>query len=170
MKASFEFLKEQIIEILVRSPLPEDKTHGEDTVRWLLSLNPDADECLKIAALSHDIERGSENRLKGKDFPDYDTFKIYHAKHSAEIMKEFLERHEVDPDDVRDIVELVELHEVGGNDRVDQLKWADSLSFFSNNLRFFRQSHTEEEIQYRINWGLRRLPKHLHKLIEEHIR
>jgi hypothetical protein len=166
VKATLELVRSAVLNIINASPIPEDPTHAEDTVRWLLKIYPEADENLKIAALGHDIDRGSPEMVQEDNFPDYDGFKKEHAIHSALVMRELLLSLDIDPADVLDITALILYHEVGGYERVDYLKWADSLSFFSNNLPLFRQRHTPEEIEARIAWGLNRLPKHL----SEHLR
>jgi hypothetical protein len=165
IRIKLELVKDAILNIIKESPIPEDPTHAEDTLRWLLLLHPQADECLKVAAFGHDIERGSKATLRGKDFPSYDDFKVVHATKGAQIMENLLRTFDIDQEDILDVTGLIRLHEVGGNTRADYLKWADSLSFFSNNLPLFKQRHTKEEIEYRISWGLKRIPENLHYLV-----
>ena len=55
-------LKNRIEEVIKKSLVPEDPFHSKNTLKWLLKLNPDADEALKIAALGQDIERAIEER------------------------------------------------------------------------------------------------------------
>ncbi len=58
-------------------------------MQWLLKLDANADDALKIAALGHDIDRAVEHRrIRRADFPDFDTFKAAHARNSAAILDE----------------------------------------------------------------------------------
>ena len=56
-------IEEEIKSIIKNSPVKEDSLHSEITLRWVLKLEPDADEALKIVALSHDIERAVTNKV-----------------------------------------------------------------------------------------------------------
>src|SRR5690606_41406626 len=64
---------------VARSQVPEDPGHAENTLEWLLRLEPEADQALRLAALAHDIERSRPNRLRRQEFEDYDRFKAMHA-------------------------------------------------------------------------------------------
>ncbi len=63
---NFDDLKSEIEETIRNSAVPEDPVHSKNTLEWLLRLNPDADEALKIAALGHDIERAIDREAKGQ--------------------------------------------------------------------------------------------------------
>ena len=127
-------------------------------MEWLLQLEPDADEALKIAALGHDIERAIEYRkVKRKDYGDYDEFKEAHALNSAKILKEIMEGCEVRKELVEDVFFLVSHHEIGGDRRINVLKDADSLSFFDVNLPLYFVRNDAEETKKRCLWGYKRL-------------
>src|SRR5680860_1905457 len=53
--ASIECAKQRIRLIIAGSHVPEDPCHADNTVEWLLRLEPDASETLQLAALAHDI-------------------------------------------------------------------------------------------------------------------
>lgn len=101
---------------------------------WLVRLAPSCSLEMRLAAVTHDIERmfpggPSFDKAHGRwDDPDY----LYaHASRSADFVVRWLEEQGevasgVDIDDVR---RLVTLHEFGGLDGADEVQAADSLSF-----------------------------------------
>ena len=105
------------------------------TLHWLEKLKPDVDEALRIAAISHDIERAFR-RKDVKDIvkkPGGLTSKIYFKKHEirgAKIMAGCLEKHGAKNDFINRVKMLVSRHEQGGNDDQNLLKDADSIGFF----------------------------------------
>jgi len=146
-----------IREYIAGSSTQEDPAHADNTLHWLLRLKPDADAALQLAALGHDIDRASPDKVKRQDFSDYDAFKAAHARHSAEILQRLLSRHGVPGDIVERTCELVRRHEVGGTPDADILKDADSLSYFDTNLPLYLRREGEEEALRRSIWGLHRL-------------
>jgi hypothetical protein len=99
---------------------------------WTVALAPDAGEALRIAALTHDIER---NVPGGPPFRDWDDpqYVAEHAARSAEIVGGWLSERGADAELVRATCRLVERHEVGGTPEADVLQAADSLSFLEVN-------------------------------------
>ncbi len=153
-----ERVKEAIAAVVAESGVPEDPIHSKNTLVWLLKLNPDADEALQIAAPGHDIERAIERRkVRRADFDDYDEFKAAHARNSALVLKEIMQKCGLPVVIADDVCRLVCRHEVGGDERCDLLKDADSMSFFEVNLPFYYQRHDWEETKRRCLWGYRRL-------------
>ena len=140
--SNIEFANQNILQIVAISKLPEDLPHAKNTLKWLLRLQPKADESLRLAALAHDIDRAGEHtKVKRLDFKDYSSFKAAHAKHSAEILQSILEECKVEKSVVEESCRLVSLHEVGGDDRSDLLMYADSISFFDVNLPHYFRPH-----------------------------
>ena len=71
---SIDCAKEKIRGVISGSRVPEDPRHADNTLEWLLHLNPNADEALQLAALAHDIDRALEaTKVKRADFNDYDA-------------------------------------------------------------------------------------------------
>ena len=69
-------LKKKILEIIKRSSTPEDPIHAKNTLEWMIKLEPQADEALKISALGHDIERAiSKRKIKRENYTNYEEFK-----------------------------------------------------------------------------------------------
>ena len=155
---SIDHVRKSIEAIISGSSVPEDPVHSKNTLNWLLKLKHDADEALQIAALGHDIERAIDQRkVRREDFEHYDEFKAAHAHNSAEILKEVMLDCGVDETFIEQVYELVRRHEVGGDERSDLLKDADSISYFEVNLPHYYNRHGWDETKRRCLWGYKRL-------------
>jgi hypothetical protein len=105
--------------------------HLVRTRDWLVELEPEAGLSLRLAALTHDIERhfpGGPAPAPGN--PDYET---EHAERSARITRDWLVESGAGEELVVAVERLVAAHEVGGWPEADLLQAADSLSFFEVN-------------------------------------
>ena len=158
-------VKKSIESIIARSSVAEDPDHSKNTLQWLLKLKPDADEALQIAALGHDIERAVQQRkVRREDFEDYDQFKAVHARNSAEILKEIMLECGVDEMLIEQVYDLAGRHEVGGDERSDLLRDADSISYFEINLPLYFEREGYAETLRRTTWGYCRLSAHLRRV------
>lgn len=159
-------LKKKIVEIIKKSSNPEDPIHAKNTLEWVIKLEPQADEALKIAALGHDIERAIDKRkIKRKNYTNYEEFKKAHALNSAEVLSKLMGIFKVKKELREEIFYLVNHHETGGNKRANLLKNADSLSFFQVNLPYYFIRNDLDETKKRCKWGYRRLPANLRKIV-----
>jgi len=158
--------RQVILDVVSASPVPEDPIHAENTVEWVLKLAPKADDSLLLAALGHDVERAVQSRRVQKaDYPSFDDFKAAHALNSADILAHLLKMVDVDMAVIRETHRLVKLHEIGGDERSDLLRDADSLSFFQVNLPFYFERNGRDRTVFRATWGYRRLsPEHRGKM------
>lgn len=164
---SIDCTKRRIRAVVAGSLVPEDPRHAENTVEWLLRLDPDADEALQIAALGHDIDRAIAGRkVQRADFADYDEFKAAHARNSAVVLREIMDACGVAGPIQEEVVRLVCRHEVGGDPRTDLLKDADSSSYFDVNLPLYYERSGWEETLRRCEWGYRRLSVRMRKVVE----
>ncbi|MCH7574972.1 MAG: DUF4202 family protein [Candidatus Marinimicrobia bacterium] len=153
--------------MIAGSKVPEDPRHAENTLKWLLKLEPEADEALQIAALGHDIDRAVEARkVQRADFADYDAFKAAHALHSAVILKEIMDECGVARDITTEVYRLVCIHEIGGDPRADRLKDADAISYFDVNLPLYYARTGREETLRRCVWGYQRLSAQMRTVVE----
>ena len=151
-------VKKAIEAVVAESRVPEDSEHSKNTLAWLLRLNPDADDALQIAALGHDIERAVEHRkVRRADFDDYEKFKAAHARNSALILREIMQKCGLPVEITDDVCLLVRQHEVGGDERCDLLKDADSISYFEVNLPLYFKREGYSETLRRTIWGYQRL-------------
>lgn len=132
--------------LLARSTawVTQNYSNAEHLVRaeeWLLRLRPGAREELRLAALTHDMERA----FPGPDSPispggvDH-AYNRAHAERSARIVGEFLREQGAAEALVEDVQALVRVHEDGGWSEANLLQAADSLSFLEVNISRFIQS------------------------------
>lgn len=155
--AAYSRAKGMLRQRIAASPVPEDPGHAENTLYWLLQLEPTAGPALRLAAIAHDIERAREDRLRRHEWPDYDAFKAEHAAIGAQIAAGILQAAGVEPDLRDEVARLVSRHEVGGDSSSDLLRDADSLSYFDHNLPFYYEREGWEETLRRARWGYQRL-------------
>jgi hypothetical protein len=155
---SIESAKRRVRATIAGSNVPEDPRHAENTLEWVLGLDPKAGHALQIAALSHDIDRAMEDRkVRRADFSDYDAFKAAHARNGASILRTILDECGVDQPTRDEACRLVIRHEVGGDPSSDLLKDADSISSFDINMPFYYEREGWEETKRRCIWGYHRL-------------
>lgn len=156
-----------IRETVAHSEVPEDPRHAENTLHWVLKLDPQADQALQIAALAHDIDRAvAERKVRRADFADYDAFKDAHARNGAAILREIVESCGVELSVGEEACRLVTLHETGGDARSDLLKNADSISYFEVNMPLYFQREGWEETKRRCIWGYRRLSGEMKRVVQ----
>ena len=102
------------------------------TEHWLLELDPEASERLRLAAVLHDIERafpapGTEwDSARDWDNPVYNR---WHQDRCADIASDWLRDQGASPELVQGVDALIRAHEDGGWPEADLLQAADSLSF-----------------------------------------
>jgi len=155
---SIDCAKQKIRAAIAASRVPEDPHHADNTLEWLLRLEPDVGEALHLAALAHDLDRAIEEvKVRRADFDDYDAFKAAHARHGAELLRPILTACGVARDMVDEACRLVEAHEVGGDPDADLLKDADSISYFDVNLPLYYEREGWAETKRRSLWGYQRL-------------
>lgn len=108
--------------------------HLRRTRDWVVRLDPDAGLALRIAALTHDIER----RVPGGPDPwQHDwgdpRYVLEHSIRSARMVRAWLEALDAPGGLVADVERLILHHEIGGYADADLLQAADSLSFLEVN-------------------------------------
>jgi hypothetical protein len=110
--------------------------HLVRTRDWVVTLDPAAGIALRIAALTHDIERrvpGGPRLDPWRQTWDEPGYLLAHSIRSAQIVDAWLAQNRA-PADVRGSVErLILHHEIGGYPEADLLQAADSLSFLEVN-------------------------------------
>jgi hypothetical protein len=101
---------------------------------YVIELAPEAPLAVRLAALTHDIERhfpgGPQQDFADDDWDDPD-YLFAHSTRSADIVQRWLAESPQPPerDFVRHVRRLILLHELGGDAEADLLQAADSLSF-----------------------------------------
>jgi len=165
---SIHCVKKKIKAIIALSKIPEDPIHSQNICKWVLKLDPKADESLQIAALGHDIERAVKDRkVLRKDYRNYNNFKEAHAINCVVILKEIMHECKLDEQMIKDVCEMVRHHEVGGNKKTNLLQDADTISFFEVNLPLYCTRNDREEVKRRCLWGLKRLSPNLRHIVSK---
>jgi hypothetical protein len=106
--------------------------HLDRTLDWVVELEPGASEALRIAAVTHDIERAfpdpdaSWDSARDWDSPEYNR---WHQDRCADLVAAWLRDQGADAALVERVDALVRAHEDGGWPEADALQAADSLSF-----------------------------------------
>lgn len=119
--------------------------HLERTAAWVVTLKPDADEALLVAALLHDLERAYKSerppRIRGAatrpDCSVQSAYMRFHQEEGARLGEEVLTGLGADSMVVARVRSLVAHHEDGGTPDADVLQAADSLSFFEGSIDHF---------------------------------
>jgi hypothetical protein len=113
---------------------PYNSTHLLQSLEWLDRIAPEATDAVRIATLTHDMERA---------FPGPDAIPIRlndrayekaHSDRSARIVGAWLRENGADPALAGEVEELIRLHEWGGSPDADFVQAADSLSFLETNI------------------------------------
>jgi len=149
--------------------------HFLRTTYWLKELEPQADEAMQIAAVSHDIERAFRQpdilEIQTKvGFTDL-AFLRLHQERGAEIIGSFLKQQNVSDQVIDKVKMLVSRHEEGGNKEQNILKDADSISFFENNIEHFLTKIAAEKgkdkTQAKFDWMFNRITSNKAKQIAQ---
>ena len=117
---------------------PYNRDHLVRALEWLDRLAPDAREAVRLATLTHDMERA----FPGPDSPvmtslDDPTYERLHSERSARIVRDWLRAHGADEELMGDVEELILAHETGGSYEADLVQAADRLSFLETNIDLF---------------------------------
>ena len=170
----FNIVKNEIEDIFNNSncanPFDKEKdpNHSKITLEWVLKMKPDSSDALKIAALGHDIDRAIEKRrIKKDNFDNYEDYKKEHAKESAKIICEILEKNNFDNEFIEKVRFIIENHEHGGSVEVDILKEADSLTFFNWDIYYYIKDKGVEKTKDKIIFMYRRLSDKAKGLVKE---
>jgi len=136
------------------------------TEYWLLKLNPKADLTLRIAALTHDIERAfGERRNPPKDEVkikwEDEEYCLWHGERSAKFSADFLKNSGANQRLIEKVKHLVIYHELGGDEETNFIKDADSISFLEINApRFISRisnEQTKRETKEKFNYMFNRI-------------
>jgi hypothetical protein len=110
--------------------------HLVRTRDWLLELDADAGQALRLAALTHDMERhfpGGPVTDPATTPPDDPDYRRAHAERSARIVGAWLREGGARNGLTAEVERLILAHEVGGTSDENLLQAADSLSFLETN-------------------------------------
>jgi hypothetical protein len=139
--------------------------HLVRTRDWVVELDDSAGEALRIAALTHDIERrepGGPRLDPRRQAWDDAGYLRAHSERSALIVDRWLEHRGAHSGLRREVAELIRLHETGGGAAASQLQAADSLSFLEVNgprvLAWVEEGRCNaEQARAKLDWMLERI-------------
>ena len=117
---------------------PYNRQHLLRALEWLDDLEPAASEAVRLATLTHDMERAfpgpDSPKLSRLDDPEYNQL---HCERSARIVTEWLRARQTPQPLIDDVEQLILAHETGGWPEADLVQAADSLSFLDTNVDLF---------------------------------
>ena len=113
---------------------PYNSTHLLKSLEWVDRLSPDASEAVRLATLTHDMERafGGPDAIPIK-MSDRD-YEEAHANRSASIVGAWLRANNAGDALIANVEELIRVHEWGGSPDANLVQAADSLSFLETNI------------------------------------
>ena len=117
---------------------PYNQNHLLRALEWLDRIAPGQREAVRLATLTHDMERA----FPGPDHPHSTKFvdqecERLHAERSARIVGDWMREHGADPVLIADVEQLIRAHEVGGWPEANLVQAADSLSILETNIDLF---------------------------------
>lgn len=143
---------------------PASLPHFDRAIFWLKELKPDVDETMLIAAYAHDIGRAvrkeKNEHSKGKKINEPAYLKK-HQMDSAEVITEFLEKHNYPEDQIKRIHNMVLHHEEGGIPEWNLIMDVDSISFLEVNVPKFITDFVpitgKERVKEKFEWMYNRI-------------
>jgi hypothetical protein len=117
---------------------PFNREHLLRALDWLDRVAPHSAEAVRLATLTHDMERA----FPGPDQPDSRKFvdaeyERLHAERSARIVGAWLREQRANPRLIEEVERLIRAHETGGWPEADLVQAADSLSILDTNVGLF---------------------------------
>jgi hypothetical protein len=117
---------------------PYNRHHLLKALEWLDRVAPNSAESVRLATLTHDMERAfpgpDQPVIKTLSDPEYERA---HSERSARIVGAWLREQGADNGLVAEVERLIVAHEFGGWPEADLVQAADSLSFLETNIELF---------------------------------
>ena len=136
---------------------PYNRHHLLKALEWLDRVAPDSAESVRLATLTHDMERAfpgpDQPVIKTLSDPEYERM---HSLRSARIVGAWLRDHHASEALVEHVEALIVSHEFGGWPEADLVQAADSLSFLETNIDLFlgfvrSGKHPAHEVRKKFN-------------------
>jgi hypothetical protein len=124
----------------VTDKYPYNRTHLLKSLEWLDRIAPGSTEAVRIAALTHDMERafpGPDQPVAGPGKMNDPAYYVAHSERSARIVGAWLRERGLAQPVIDDVEKLIRAHEVGGWPEANFVQAADSLSFLETNIDLF---------------------------------
>jgi hypothetical protein len=117
---------------------PYNRHHLLRALEWLDDLAPGSSEAVRLATLTHDMERAfpgpDSPQMSALDDPEYNQ---RHCERSARIVTAWLRGRHAPLGLIGEVEQLILAHETGGWAEADLVQAADSLSFLDTNIDLF---------------------------------
>ena len=142
---------------------PYNRHHLLKALEWLDRVAPDSAEAVRLATLTHDMERAfpgpDQPVIKTLSDPEYERA---HSLRSARIVAAWLREQGADESLVDRVESLIKVHEFGGWHEADLVQAADSLSFLDTNIELFLEfvrskRHPAHEVRKKFNQMFERI-------------
>lgn len=113
---------------------PYNSTHLLKSLEWVDRISPDASEAVRLATLTHDMERafGGPDAIPIK--MNDRAYEEAHSNRSAKIVGEWLLAKGATSELTQAVEGLIRVHEWGGSPDANLVQAADSLSFLETNI------------------------------------
>lgn len=144
--------EEAVKTILEKQSDLDERKHSENTRDWLFKLTEKPSEEVQLAALGHDIDRSIAPRVIQEENESYDNYKVRHSERSSQLIGIILSELNFEEQFVSRVMELVKYHEVGGDEEMNLLQDADSISYFDKNLEGYAARKTKEQTAAKVKW------------------
>ncbi len=152
MENNWRKLKTLLEKIIPESRRPDVILHAENTLAWLLKLEPIATQEMQLAAFAHDIDRCWFEKMLEVDNEGYIDYKRRHSQRGADIVSAMMMALEFPLESTKRVHYLISNHEFGGDEEADLIRDADSLSYFENNLPGYFERGGKEATQIKIKF------------------
>ena len=156
----YEKTKQFMTDVFTKANDPRGVQHHERVDYWVTQLRPDADEGLRTAAISHDIERGINGDWKASSMDPEKLRK--HQDLCAQIAGDFLTKEGASEDFITIVKHLISSHEYGGDEDQNILSDADRLTYFENvavrHARTYKEKgKTKEEMKNKLDFEFNKI-------------
>jgi hypothetical protein len=133
---------------------PYNRMHLLRSLEWLDRIAPGSSEPVRLATLTHDMERafpGPDQPVAAPGKMNDPEYYLAHSERSARIVGAWLREQLVEEEVVLEVEKLIRAHEVGGWPGANLVQAADSLSFLETNIDLFiamlqKGSRTYDEV------------------------
>jgi hypothetical protein len=113
---------------------PYNRVHLLKTLEWVDQLAPGVSEAIRLAALTHDMERAFGGPDAIPIVMNSREYEQAHSNRSARIVGAWLRDNGANTQLTRDVEALIRVHEWGGTPGANLVQAADSLSFLETNV------------------------------------
>jgi hypothetical protein len=120
--------------VWVEENYPYNRTHLIKSLEWLDRIAPGSPEAVRLATLTHDMERAFGGRDAIPIVMNDRAYEKAHSDRSARIVGQWLAANGAEPELVARVESLIRIHEWGGSVEADLVQAADSLSFLETNV------------------------------------